>query len=323
MMLRPLRTSIALAATAAVGALLLTACGSSGAGSSDAKSASGKVGVVASFYPMQYLAERIGGDQVKVSDLTPAGTEPHDLELTAKQVGAVQKADVVLYLKGLQPTVDKAVAQSHSKHVVDAAAISPLADHHLDEGTEETDSAGHTHEHPGPSGDPHIWLDPTRYAAVAQGVGAELAKADPAHAATYQRNTEDLVSRLGTLDQSFRSGLQGCADTSFVTSHAAFGYLADHYGLHQIAINGVDPESEPTPARMAQIQQAAKANGVTTIFFETLVSPKLADSVAKDLNLRTAVLDPLEGVKKGSGDDYFSIMQQNLTNLRSALGCAS
>lgn len=191
MMHRPLRTSIALAAPAAVGALLLTACGSSGAGSSD--SAGGLLGVVASFYPMQYLAEQIGGDQVKVTGLTPPGTEPHDLELTAKQVGAVQKADVVLHLKGLQPTVDKAVAQSHSKHVVDAAALSPLVDHHLDEGTEETDSAGHTHEHPDGTGDPHIWLDPTRYAAVAQGVGVELAKADPAHAATYQRNTEDLV----------------------------------------------------------------------------------------------------------------------------------
>ncbi|GAB2726254.1 metal ABC transporter solute-binding protein, Zn/Mn family [Kitasatospora kifunensis] len=320
MMHRRLPTSIALAATAAVGALLLIACGGSGSGT---KSADGKPAVVASFYPMQYLAEQIGGDQVKVTDLTAAGTEPHDLELTAKQVGTVQKADVVLYLKGLQPTVDKAVAQSHSKHVVDAAALSPLVDHHLDEGTEETDSAGHTHEHPGEAGDPHLWLDPTRYAAVAQGVGAELAKADPAHAATYQRNTADLVSRLTALDQSFTNGLKGCTDTSFVTSHAAFGYLADHYGLHQIAINGVDPESEPTPARMAQIQQTAKANGVTTIFFETLVSPKLADSVAKDLNLKTAVLDPLEGVKSGSNDDYFSIMQRNLTHLRSALGCAS
>ncbi|MFE0457637.1 metal ABC transporter solute-binding protein, Zn/Mn family [Kitasatospora sp. NPDC058965] len=304
---------VALAAGVVAGALLLSACG----GSSSATSADGRLNVVASFYPMQYLAEQIGGDHVKVTDLTAPGIEPHDLELTAKQVAAVQGAGAVVYLKGLQPTVDKAVAQAGGKHVVDAAALSPLVDHHLDEGT--TDGGGQaTH-----AGDPHIWLDPTRYATVAKGVGAELAKADPAHAADYQRNTDALVARLATLDQGFRSGLKGCTGTSFVTSHAAFGYLADHYGLQQIAINGVDPESEPTPARLAQIQQTAKANGVTTIFFETLVSPKLADSVAKDLNLKTAVLDPLEGVKDEQTDSYVTIMQQNLTNLRAALGCTA
>jgi zinc transport system substrate-binding protein len=316
MMLRRDRISTApavLTAGVLAGALLLSACG----GSSSATGTDGKVDVVASFYPMQYLAEQIGGDHVKVTDLTAPGTEPHDLELTAKQVAAVQGAGAVVYLKGLQPTVDKAVAQSASKHVVDAAALSPLVDHHLDEGT--TDAGGQAAH----AGDPHIWLDPTRYAAVAKGVGAELAKADPAHAADYQRNTDALVAKLATLDQGFQAGLKGCAGKSFVTSHAAFGYLADHYGLQQIAINGVDPESEPTPARLAQIQQTAKANGVTTIFFETLVSPKLADSVAKDLNLKTAVLDPLEGVKDEKADNYFTIMQRNLTNLQAALGCTA
>ncbi|PYC68033.1 zinc ABC transporter substrate-binding protein [Streptomyces tateyamensis] len=304
---------LALAAGTLAGALLLSACG----GSSSATSAGGKVDVVAAFYPLQYLAEQIGGDHVKVTDLTAPGTEPHDLELTAKQVAAVQGAGAVLYLKGLQPTVDKAVAQAAGKHVVDAAALSPLVDHHLDEGT---DASGQGAAH---AGDPHIWLDPTRYAAVAKGVGAELAKADPAHAADYQRNTDALVAKLATLDQDFATGLKSCTGKSFVTSHAAFGYLADHYGLQQIAINGVDPESEPTPARLAQIQQSAKANGVTTIFFETLVSPKLADSVAKDLNLKTAVLDPLEGVKDEKADDYFTVMQRNLTNLQAALGCTA
>ncbi|GAA1971615.1 metal ABC transporter substrate-binding protein [Kitasatospora viridis] len=308
MMIRRNRaTPIALTALALTAGLALSACG----GSTGAKSADGKVNVVASFYPLQYLAEQIGGDHVKVTDLTAAGVEPHDLELTAKQVATVQTAGAVVYLKGLQPTVDKAVAQSSSKYVVDAAALSPLVDHHLDEGGAESGT------------DPHIWLDPTRYATVAKGVGAELAKADPAHAADYQKNTDALVAQLATLDQSFQSGLKSCTRKAFVTSHAAFGYLADHYGLQQIAINGVDPESEPTPARLAQIQQAAKDNGVTTIFFEALVSPKLADSVAKDLNLKTAVLDPLEGVKAGSQDTYFTIMQQNLSNLQAALGCAS
>lgn len=286
---RRARSSIALAATGLAASLALTACG----GSSSAQSADGKLKVVASFYPMEYLAQQIGKDHVAVTDLTAAGVEPHDLELTAKQVATVQKADAVLYLKGLQPTVDQAVAQSSSKHKIDATAASPLVDHHLDEGAAEADG----HQHEGPAGDPHIWLDPTRYAAIAKSVGDEFAKADPAHADDYRKNTDDLVGRLTTLDQEFRDGLKDAKSKTFVTSHAAFGYLADHYGLTQVAINGVDPESEPTPARLAEVQKAAKDNGVTTIFFETLVSPKLADTVAKDLGLKTAVLDPLEGVK--------------------------
>ncbi|MFF0409609.1 metal ABC transporter solute-binding protein, Zn/Mn family [Kitasatospora sp. NPDC004745] len=317
MIRRRTRSSIALAATALAASLALTACG----GSSSAQDANGKLKVVASFYPMEYLAQQIGKDHVAVTDLTAAGVEPHDLELTAKQVGTVQKADAILYLKGLQPTVDQAVAQSGSKHKIDAAAASPLVDHHLDEGAEDGGADGHRHE--GPAGDPHIWLDPTRYAAVARSVGEEFAKADPAHAEDFRRNTDDLVGRLTALDEQFRTGLKDAGTRTFVTSHAAFGYLAEHYGLTQVAINGVDPESEPTPARLAEVQKAAKDNGVTTIFFETLVSPKLADTVAKDLGLRTAVLDPLEGVKDPAKDDYLTVMKQNLANLQAALGATS
>ncbi|MFI5644082.1 metal ABC transporter substrate-binding protein [Kitasatospora sp. NPDC051705] len=317
MIRRRTRSSIALAATALAASLALTACG----GSSSAQDANGKLKVVASFYPMEYLAQQIGKDHVAVTDLTAAGVEPHDLELTAKQVGTVQKADAILYLKGLQPTVDQAVAQSGSKHKIDATAASPLVDHHLDEGAEGGGADGHRHE--GPAGDPHIWLDPTRYAAVARSVGEEFAKADPAHAEDYRRNTDDLVGRLTALDEQFRTGLKDAGTRTFVTSHAAFGYLAEHYGLTQVAVNGVDPESEPTPARLAEVQKAAKDNGVTTIFFETLVSPKIADTVAKDLGLRTAVLDPLEGVKDPAKDDYLTVMKQNLANLQAALGATS
>ncbi|WP_327676745.1 metal ABC transporter substrate-binding protein [Kitasatospora sp. NBC_00458] len=315
MIRRRTRSAIALTAAALTAALTLTACGSSGG----AQGADGKLNVVASFYPMEFLAAQIGGEHVKVTGLTAAGVEPHDLELTAKQVASVQKADAVVYLKGLQPTVDKAVADSGAKHKVDATAASPLEDHHLAEGHSEGDG----HDHDEAAGDPHIWLDPTRYAAVAKSVGAELAKADPAHAADYAKNTDELVGRLTTLDQEFRDGLKDARTRTFVTSHAAFGYLAEHYGLTQVAINGVDPESEPTPARLADVQKAAKENGVTTIFFETLVSPKLADTVAKDLGLKTAVLDPLEGVKDPAKDSYLTVMKQNLTNLQAALGATT
>lgn len=311
-------TTAALTATALTAALTLTACG----GNSSARDTGGRISVVASFYPMEYLARQIGGDHVKVTGLTAAGVEPHDLELTARQVGAVQLAGTVLYLKGLQPAVDQAVAQSRSKHVVDAAAVSPLVEHHLDEGAGAGAESGN-HEHAaGNTGDPHIWLDPTRYAAVAKAVGSELAEADPAHASDYEKNTAELVTRLAALDQEFRDSLQGTKQKAFVTSHAAFGYLADHYGLEQIAISGVDPEADPTPARLAAIHKAAQQHGVTTVFFESLVSPALAETVAHDLKLHTAVLDPIEGIKDGKGD-YFSVMRQNLANLRTALGTTS
>ncbi|MER5352812.1 metal ABC transporter substrate-binding protein [Kitasatospora sp. NPDC002551] len=324
MIRRRARSVLALTATALAAALTLTACGSGGAGSAD-----GRLDVVASFYPMEFLASQIGGEHVKVTGLTAAGVEPHDLELTAKQVGRVQKADAVVYLKGLQPTVDKAVADSRAKQKIDATAAAPLEDHHLSEGHTEDDGHDHAdehadgHHHDEAAGDPHIWLDPTRYAAVARSVGAGFAEADPAHADDYRRNTDELVGRLTALDQEFKDGLKDATTRTFVTSHAAFGYLAEAYGLTQVSINGVDPESEPTPARLADVQKAAKENGVTTIFFETLASPRLAETVAKDLGLKTAVLDPLEGVKDRAKDDYLSVMRQNLTNLRAALGATA
>ncbi|WP_380285060.1 metal ABC transporter substrate-binding protein [Kitasatospora purpeofusca] len=312
MIRRRARSAMALTATALAAALTLTACGGS------AQGADGRLDVVASFYPMEYLASTIGGEHVKVTGLTAAGVEPHDLELTAKQVGRVQKADAIVYLKGLQPTVDKAVTGSEAKYKIDATAAAPLEDHHLPE--DHTEGDGHDHHHDEAAGDPHIWLDPARYAAVARSVGAGFAEADPAHADDYRRNTDELVGRLTALDQEFKDGLKDATTRTFVTSHAAFGYLAEAYGLTQVAINGVDPESEPTPARLADVQKAAKENGATTIFFETLVSPKLAETVAKDLGLRTAVLDPLEGVKDPAKDDYLTVMRQNLANLRTALG---
>ncbi|MFF8769172.1 metal ABC transporter substrate-binding protein [Kitasatospora sp. NPDC015120] len=321
MIRRRARNTLALAATALAAALTLTACGSS----AGAQGSDGRLNVVASFYPMEYLATKIGGEHVKVTGLTADGVEPHDLELTAKQVGRVQKADAIVYLKGLQPTVDKAVAGSHAKVTVDAATAVPLEDHHLPEGHTEDDGHDHHaeddgHHHDEAAGDPHIWLDPTRYAAVARSVGAGFAEADPAHADDYRRNTDELVGSLTALDREFKDGLKDARGRTFVTSHAAFGYLAEAYGLVQVPINGVDPESEPTPARLAEVQKAARDNGVTTIFFETLASPRLAETVAKDLGLGTAVLDPLEGVKDRSKDDYLTVMRQNLANLQAALG---
>ncbi|MEZ0065620.1 zinc transport system substrate-binding protein [Streptacidiphilus sp. MAP12-20] len=306
--------TIALAATVAVAATAVVSGFGMVGSSAEERDANGRLDVVASFYPLEYLAKTIGGSHVQVTDLTAPGVEPHDLELSPKQVAAVGEADLVLQLKGFQPAVDAAVKQAAPAHVTDAAALSPLVEH---SGTGEDG-----HDHGGADApDPHIWLDPSRYAAVAEGVGARLATADPAHAAAYRANTEALTAKLKALDADFRTGLKNCAGKDFLTSHAAFGYLADAYGLHQISVSGIDPEAEPSAARLAEVKREAREHGVSTVFTETLASPKLAETLAKELGLKTAVLDPLEGV--GNGHDYFSVMHANLRALQDALGCTA
>ncbi|GGN55944.1 zinc ABC transporter substrate-binding protein [Streptomyces albiflavescens] len=314
---RRLISGSAVAAATALGLGTLSAC--SGFAAADGKS-SGKLDVVASFYPMQYLAEQIGGTHVKVTNLTQPGQEPHDLEISARQTAQLQEADVVLYLKNLQPAVDDAVAQSEVKTKIDAASLTTLEKHGNEVG-------GHAAAHDDTEGeesggtDPHIWLDPVRYAEVAQGVGKALEKEDPDHAADYKKNTEALVKKLDGLDTQYKDGLADTKTKVFITTHAAFGYLAERYGLTEEAINGLDPESEPSANRVKDLEKMAKADGVSTIFYETLVSDKTAKTVADDAGLGTDVLDPIEGITdKSKGNDYLQVMESNLKALQTALG---
>jgi zinc transport system substrate-binding protein len=317
MNVRRLISGTAIAAATALGLGALSGC------SSDSSAADGNItgqlDVVASFYPMQYLAEQIGGRHVSISTLTEPGQEPHDLEISAKQTVDLQKADAVLYLKGLQPAVDEAVAQSEAKTKIDAATLTKLENHGSTEHSHEGEEA-HSDEEASAL-DPHVWLDPVKYAEIADGVSAAFQKADPTNAAEYEKNTAALTAKLTSLNTSFEDGLKNTASKVFFTNHAAFGYLAERYGLTQEAITGVDPESEPSAARMKELQQEAKADGVTTVFYETLVSDKTAKTLAEDANLKTDVLDPLEGItEKSRGDDYVAVMRANLKALRTALG---
>ncbi|MDX2540320.1 metal ABC transporter substrate-binding protein [Streptomyces sp. WI04-05B] len=317
MNVRRLISGTAIAAATALGLGALSAC-SSDSSASD-RNVTGQLDVVASFYPMQYLAEQIGGRHVSISTLTEPGQEPHDLEISAKQTVDLQKADAVLYLKGLQPAVDEAVAQSEAKTKIDAAALTTLEKH---DGTGHSHEGEEAHSDEDSSGlDPHVWLDPVKYAEIADGVSAAFQKADPANAAEYRKNTGALTAKLTSLNTSFEAGLKNTATKVFFTNHAAFGYLAERYGLTQEAITGVDPDSEPSAARMKELQQEAKADGVTTVFYETLVSDKTAKTLAEDANLTTDVLDPLEGItEKSRGTDYIAVMESNLKALRTALG---
>jgi zinc transport system substrate-binding protein len=270
---------------------LLTGCGTA--------SSSGKKTVVAAFYPLAYAAERIAGTRYTIDDLTPPGAEPHDLELTPKAVARIESAAVVLYLShGFQPAVSKAAAQSKGK-VVDILQGLPL---HSAGGQEE-----------GLTADPHVWLDPVLFIQAVQRIGSAL-HGSPA----------PLVKDLKALDRDYRNGLKDCERHEIVTSHAAFGYLAQRYGLKQVAITGLTPESEPSPKQLADVVRIVKQTHATTVFFETLLSPRLADTVAREVGAKTAVLDPIEGLtptEQKTGDDYLSLMRQNLAALRTALAC--
>ena len=258
--------------------------------------------MVAAFYPVAFAAEAIGGATVSVQNLTPAGAEPHDLELKPSDVVAIQRADFVFYLgQGFQPAVEKAVESTH------AHGIELLSGFTLRPGENEQGQ---------PVLDPHVWLDPLRYAELARRIGLALGR--PAATSAF-------VTRLRALDSAYRRGLAHCRRTTIVTSHAAFGYLAARYGLTQLALQGLSPEAEPSPKALARLISKVRSSHATTVFFETLVSPKLAQTVARNAHVTTAVLDPIEGLTPDAvehGATYFTVMRANLAALRSALGCS-
>ena len=328
------------AACAAATALALSACTST-ASSGDSSSKDGSLTVMASFYPLQYLAEKVGGEHVSVTSLTPDGAEPHDLELSPKMVDSLSSADAVIYLAGFQSAVDEAIEQQAPKTVIDVSSAAELVEAGSDanhpaeeESTEETqsgetdaqdhdheghDHAGHDHHHD-MSADPHFWLDPVRMAKAATLVGDKLAEADSAHADTYKANAKALAEELTTLGDTLVTKTSKCQVKTFVTAHTAFGYLADRTGLTQVGISGLDPESSPSPARLAEIGQIAKEQGVTTIFTESLIDPKVAQTLADDLGITTAVLDPIESQTDAS-KDYAAVMQANIDALTKANNC--
>lgn len=340
-------------------AMALASCSSPAAteGSKD----SDKPNIVVAFYGLEYTAQQIVGDHATVTTLTQPGQEAHGLELKPTQVASVGEADLVMYLKQFQPAVDEAVAQSGNEHVLDAAQFADLlpatgAEHDHDHGDDDDhdhdghdhdddadddheghddaddhdhgddhaddDHDGHDHDHDHGDFDPHYWLDPNRMAKVGQALADQLGKQYPEMKDDLQANAKKFSESMSKIDEEYKAGLAKCERKEFVTSHTAFNYLAHNYGMTEIGISGINPDGEPSPARIAEVQKLAKEHGVTTIFFETLTSPAVSKAIAGDLGLKTAVLDPLEGVTdKSPGDDYPSIMRANLEALKEANGC--
>ncbi|MEE6286741.1 metal ABC transporter substrate-binding protein [Georgenia sp. MJ173] len=294
-------------------ALLLAGCGTA-----DGESGGDESGleVLASFYPLQYLADRVGGDRVSVTTLTPPNVDPHNLEVSPRTVSTLESAELVVYLSGFQPAVDEAVeltgvtAFDAAEH---ANLLTPDAHDHAD------DDHGHDDHAHGPQ-DPHFWLDPIRMAEVTDALAATLAETDPDGAETYRANAAELTAELATLDEEYRSAVGQCEQDTIVVAHEAYGYLGAAYGLHQEGLSGIDPDAEPSPARLAEISAVLEETGGTTIFTEALISSTVSEALAADLGVTTAVLDPLEN-QQGAGADYLDVMRANLAALQDALGC--
>ena len=285
---------------------LLAACGSN---TKDDE----KTWVVASFYPYAFIAEQVGGSFVNVQNLTSPGAESHDLELKPKQVVAVQEADLVIYQEHFQAAVDTAVEQTGrtKKNTIDVAsliALDPAA-----EGVEE-----HEHE----ATDPHVWLDPQNMRVIANAVEVQLSKADSAHRDEYRANADQLIAKLDKLGAQFQEGLATCRTRTIVTSHAAFHYLAAQFNLTQVPIAGLDPSNEPSPSQLADTIKLVRKDGITTIFTEELVSPAIADTIARETGAKTTTLDPIEGLSDDTKDEtYVTLMEKNLANLQKANSC--
>jgi zinc transport system substrate-binding protein len=282
------RTRIILIAVAALGLAAQAGCGGSASGGS----AAGETDVAAGFYPLAWAAEEIGGEDVAVTNLTPAGAEPHDLELSVRDAEQVRSADVVLSLgDGFQPALEEAVEDTEGT----AVDLLDVVDAH--------------------EGDPHVWLDPGRFAEGVARIGEEL---DGAPAA------REVAARLEALDREYERGLASCERRELVTAHDAFGYLGERYDLRVLPIAGVSPEAGPSPQDLEQVAEEVRASGATTIFVEPLLSAEVAEAVARETGAHTAVLDPLEGLtdeQLEDGEDYLSVMRANLAALREGLGC--
>ncbi|MBM0226311.1 MULTISPECIES: metal ABC transporter substrate-binding protein [Micromonospora] len=313
MTIRSARRVLAATATALLALGGTAACSDGGPAGADPE----RVDVVAAFYPLQFLAERIGGDAVKVTNLAKPGAEPHDLELNPRQVGQISDGELIVYLKGFQPAVDEAVDQNGGDRAFDVAGVQPLHDAAAG-GHQHEGEPGHEEETGGK--DPHLWLDPTRLATVGDRLAERLGRADPEQAADFTARAAAFRADLAKLDTEYAEGLKTCQRREIVTSHTAFGYLAEHYQLEQVGITGLTPDSEPSPQRLAEVAKEAREHRATTIFFETLVSPKVAETVAREVGAKTAVLDPIEGPP--ADGDYLSAMRANLETLRTALDCS-
>ena len=283
-----------------------------------------KLSVYASFYPMYDFAVKIGGDKADVVNMVPAGTEPHDWEPTAADVAGLEQAAIFIYNgAGMEHWAEDVLESLQNKDLIAVEASKDIAlmeGHHEHEGEEEEHEDEEEHE--GEEFDPHVWLSPVNAKKEMENIKNAFVQADPDNKEYYEANYVKYAADFDALDKEFQDALSVLPKKDIIVSHEAFGYLCAAYGLNQIGIEGLAPDSEPDPARMAEIIEFAKENDVKVIFFEELVSPKVSETIADAIGAQTAVLSPIEGLsdeQQAAGDDYFAVMRKNLEALKAAL----
>ncbi len=274
--------------------------------------ANGKLQVAASFYPLYYFTTQIAGDKAEVLNITPSGSEPHDYDPSAGDIAKIEKGNLLVLNGGVEAWGNKIKDNLKGTNVQVVIAGQGLL-------TQQVEENGQNQI------DPHVWLDPVLAKQEAHAIAEEFVKIDPANTTYYRQNEKALDTKFDALDAEYKAGLATCQEKDIITSHAAFGYLATRYGLTQVTVTGLSPDAEPSAQQLADVVAFAKLHNVKYIFFEKLISPKLSETVATEVGAKTLVLDPIEGV---SGDDikagknYYTIMQDNLKNLQTALSCA-
>ncbi|WPP39608.1 metal ABC transporter substrate-binding protein [Paenibacillus hunanensis] len=321
--------------------VMLAGCGNSGSNGAASNSTAGsetsgtsKLHIITSFYPMEEFTSKVAGDLADVEVLIPPGTEPHDWEPTPQDIAKMTEANMIVYNgAGMEGWIDQVKDSLGSNGPVLVEASKGVQ---ILEGTEEED-----HEHEGEAGDhseeaadhseeghdhggfdPHVWLSPKQAQTEVKNIEAALVQLDPTHADQYKQNADAYIKELAQLDNDYKTGLSSAKRKDFITQHAAFAYMARDYGLTQVPISGLSPEQEPTAAQMAKVVDFAKQHNVKTIFFETLVSPKIAETIANEVGAKTAVLNPLEGLTDDqvkAGENYITVMRENLKGLEQAL----
>ena len=280
--------------------LVLTGCGNQ---NQPAAAKNDKFKVAASFYPMGEFVKQVGGQYVEVTTLIPDGVEPHEWEPTAQDLTKIKNAGLFVYNGGVEPWGPK-VLDSLGKEKVRA----------LEAGRGHLELNGHQ--------DPHLWLSPKQAQLEVNAIRDGLIQADPAHKDAYTANAAAYIGKLQQLDKQLIAIVKTAKRKEFVTTHAAFGHLAADYGLRQLSILGISPEAEPSPAELTQLVNLVQEKNIKYVFFETLVSPKVAQTLAAETKAQTLVLNPLEGLtreERAAGADYLSVMEQNIKNLQLAL----
>ncbi len=294
------------------GILIVAVLGYAAIAGSAKQPESSKLRVAASFYPVYFFTSEVGGDKAEVKNITPAGSEPHDFEPSAQDIAKIENSRMLVLNGGVEAWADKIRETLKGKNVLIVVAGEGLLTKKLTENGEKMK-------------DPHIWLDPILAKKEASKITEGFGKIDPGNNFYYRENEKKLDEKLARLDQKYKEGLHNCKQKDIITSHAAFGYLASRYGLNQVSIAGLSPDEEPSAKQLAKVAKFAKEHNVKYIFFEKLVSPKLSETITREIGANTLVLDPIEGLSDDEikqGKNYFTVMEENLKNLQIALECS-